>query len=325
MIKLSIGIPVYNQVNTIKDTIESALNQKKLPFEIIVSENHSTDGTQEIVEKYADRIKIVRPPTHLSASENWNFCVKECQGDWVGLCSGDDILFPNYVTEVLKAISKYSSAIFIMGGWEVLNEIEGKISTRYLLSMKRLTKPPEALKMQLSGPKASFAAFCFNKNIFDKVGGFNSIYYVNFDWMLQFDMAKYGDFVKIDKIIARYRISKRDEIKKERLYVYVKDLIRYLDTKIWEALDFGIKENYIKKAARKIYCHSLLTYIQQNNLIIEDGVKRQLKSIALKINAEEDYNNWEKGDWVIKPEKSNFKTIIRRVYTTLRKVYFNER
>ena len=59
---ISIGIPVYNQVNTIADAIEAALAQTTSAMEIVVSENHSTDGTAEVVARYKDRIRICTPP-----------------------------------------------------------------------------------------------------------------------------------------------------------------------------------------------------------------------------------------------------------------------
>ena len=58
MKRLSIGIPTYNQGDYLEDTILSILNQTEKPYEIICSNNHSTDNTSYILEKYKDIITI---------------------------------------------------------------------------------------------------------------------------------------------------------------------------------------------------------------------------------------------------------------------------
>lgn len=322
MIKISIGIPVYNQANTIKSTIDSVLNQITLPLEIVVSENHSTDGTREIVEQYKDRVKIVKPPIHLSMSENWNYCVNECQGDWIGLCSGDDNLLPNYVDEILRYIKLHPSAIFVMGGWQFFDEKNNVITEHYLLSMGEFTRPPETLKMQLRGPKGSFAAFCFLKSKFDEIGRFNTKFHLYQDWMLQFDLAKYGDFIKINKIIAQYRISHRPEIESERKMLHVQDMLLYLDDKIWEAMDYGIKKEYINNVCQKLL-YNLLIYIQENSLDVDNIIVEKVKSIATKSNQFKLYKKWEKGDKLKKTSKNVFfkvKSLVRYIYNIYRKL-----
>ena len=58
---ISIGIPTYNQADTLDATIESFLNQSLKPLEIVVSENWCTDNTHEILKKFEGKIKVVRP------------------------------------------------------------------------------------------------------------------------------------------------------------------------------------------------------------------------------------------------------------------------
>ena len=72
-VKISIGIPTYNQAEYLEETILSVLNQTVAAYEIVVSNNHSTDDTEKILDKYSDVIRVIQPPTHLTMVENWNF------------------------------------------------------------------------------------------------------------------------------------------------------------------------------------------------------------------------------------------------------------
>jgi len=316
--KLSIGIPVYNQVKTIRDTIESALNQITPAYEIVVCENHSTDGTADIVNEYKDRVKIVNPPVHLKMAANWNYCVNSCKGDWVGLISGDDILYPNYTGAMITGINKRKDAIFVMGGWNVHNKIIDRIEPRYLLSMKQITITPKTTKMLLSGPKASFSSFCFKKETFTKIGGYNENFHLCQDWIFQFEMSLTGgSFIKSNEIISKYIIEDRYTLNRNRIILHIEDQRNYLSSKIWEARNVGIKTAEIVKSGGKVFLN-LLSYISSNNFEGKDNISLNLKEIAVKFNMLNIYNVWLINGEL--PQKNHTKYLVLKF---LRKLYNN--
>ena len=70
---VSIGLPVYNGSNYVAEAIESVLTQTYKNFELIISDNASTDSTQEICQKFAkqdDRIRYYRNAKNLGAGAN---------------------------------------------------------------------------------------------------------------------------------------------------------------------------------------------------------------------------------------------------------------
>lgn len=264
-IKLSIGIPVYNQAKTIRATIESALKQQTKAFEIVVCNNHSTDGTTEIVNEYKELIRIVTPPTHLKMAANWNYCVSQCQGQWVGLISGDDILFDNYVSDMLSGINADSEAIFVMAGFLVENKKDNTSEPRVLLSMPKKSERPKVTASLLKGPKASFAAFCFKKDIFDAIGGYDETFNLNQDWMLQFDFSlQKGVFVNVKKIVSQYLIEERPNLQRERIVLHIDDQLNFLKNKIWLAQSVGVEHNKIIEAG-KFILYNLHKFMIENN------------------------------------------------------------
>ena len=93
----SVVIPVYNRVRTVKDAVESALSQKcDFPFNVIVVDNHSTDGTTELLEEIAakdDRlIHIVPAKYDLGIGGCWNLAVHdEACGEFAVQLDSDDV------------------------------------------------------------------------------------------------------------------------------------------------------------------------------------------------------------------------------------------
>ncbi len=94
MPNLSVGMPVYNSENFISESIESILNQSYDDFELIISDNASTDATFTICEDYKkqdSRIKLIRNRINLGASENYNSVFKLASGKFFKWASSNDI------------------------------------------------------------------------------------------------------------------------------------------------------------------------------------------------------------------------------------------
>lgn len=248
---IAIAIPVYNQVSTIRDTIESALRatQDFPDCEVVVSENHSKDGTSEVVHEYRDLVRVVRPPLHVGPTENWNFAANNCVTEWVGMLSGDDLVYPAYIFSMRKAIKKDSSAVFAMGGWNLFDLQSGKMTSRRVLSMPAVSKLGKATGGLAFGAKASFAAYCFRKDAFEEVGGFSDDFRLCSDWILQFDLSMVGALVKTNKIVAQYTVGqKRIDLDRKRTPLYCEDLATFCLSTIWKALDVGADRSLLVEA-----------------------------------------------------------------------------
>lgn len=92
-LKISIGMPVYNGGQTIKAALEALLNQSFKEFELIISDNASTDETQVICETFAsrdERIRYVRQPQNLGSAGNFKYVLDEAVGEYFLWAAADD-------------------------------------------------------------------------------------------------------------------------------------------------------------------------------------------------------------------------------------------
>ena len=248
---LSIAIPVYNQVATIKDTIDSALEAVggEKDVEIVVSENHSSDRTKDIVSSFGNRVKIVSPPSHLSMAANWNFAVNSCSGRWVAMLSGDDKILPGYVRSIRRIVSRSDNAVFAYGGWNVVSADTGVVERRSVLSMPQVSRPKRSASSLIFGPKASFASYCFLRSAFRDVGGFSEQYNLLQDWVLQFRLSLEGELVKSNCIIAEYLTGQsRDDLERRRVPLYLKDVVAFCCGDIWRACNIGVSRASVLRA-----------------------------------------------------------------------------
>jgi glycosyltransferase involved in cell wall biosynthesis len=126
MPRVTLCIPAFNASATITETLESLLAQTYGDKEIVVSDNHSTDDTKEVVAGFAKRgVRLVVCPHEtihtgslldncLSGIQNWNSQLGLGTGEYVGIYHADDIYDPEMVGRQVEALDRCpgSSAAF---------------------------------------------------------------------------------------------------------------------------------------------------------------------------------------------------------------------
>ncbi len=122
----SVIIPVRNRVNTIEDAILSVLQQETtFPYNLIIIDNHSTDGTSDIIRKYAsDRrvLHLIPSGTDLNIGGCWNFAIHHplCGKFAVQLDSDDLYASPNTLALVVNAFYQQQCAM-VVGTYKMVN------------------------------------------------------------------------------------------------------------------------------------------------------------------------------------------------------------
>lgn len=318
--KISAVIPVYNQGATIKATVDAALCQNRPFHEVVVCDNHSTDNTRQVLEEFGSLIKLVTPPRHLAMSANWNYAVRQSSGDWVAMCSGDDLLLPNYAETVTAAVASTPDAVFVMGGWQIRNETKGTVTPRILLSMGRVTRPPQTVEMELVGCKACFAAFCFRRETFDKIGGFDEEYVLIADWVLQIALGSHGPFLRLDEVVAEYRVTERPTLEQSRVPIYVSDRLRFLGHTLWTAESAGVPRSSIEKSGR-FHLRLFFDFLASAGAKLEASDHQRLAEVSRRLGCSDWFENWSRGDW--KPSRRLYETLVgnpvlRKAYSQLR-------
>lgn len=107
---VSIAVPAYKQT-FLAEAIDSALGQTYHNIELIIVNDHSPYDLDRIVSKYDDaRIRYYKNKRNLgkrSAVLNWNKCLEYARGEFFVLLCDDDVLMPDFVSELLKLAKKY--------------------------------------------------------------------------------------------------------------------------------------------------------------------------------------------------------------------------
>ena len=92
----TIAIPTFNNADVLENAIKSAINQTyKDTYEVLVVDNYSNDNTQNIINKFSDKIRVIRNEETVSQFKNHNICLENAKGRYVVFCHSDDELIPS--------------------------------------------------------------------------------------------------------------------------------------------------------------------------------------------------------------------------------------
>ncbi len=113
---ISAIIIVYNGEAFVTDAIESILAQSRLPDEILVIDDGSTDGTPAILDRYAERIRVVRQPNGGEANAR-NRGLAEARQELVAFLDADDLWEPAYVERVVERFAERPELGMVFTGY----------------------------------------------------------------------------------------------------------------------------------------------------------------------------------------------------------------
>ena len=116
--KLTIGMPVYNGELFIKKAIESILAQTFTDFELIISNNSSTDSTEKICQDFIDkdnRIQIHTQKKNIGIHRNFNFLLSKAKGEYFAWAAVDDYLDNDFMEKNLKILESDKSVVSSVG------------------------------------------------------------------------------------------------------------------------------------------------------------------------------------------------------------------
>ena len=197
--KISVIIPTFNRLDLLKRAIESVLNQSIKPYDIIVVDDGSTDGTSDMIQQKYKSIKLIQQKNSgVSAARNNG--IKNAQGDWIALLDSDDEWKKNKLEEQVNKLTdnpKYdfchTNEIWIRNGIRVNQKKRHKKYGGFIFD--------KCLDICRISP----SSVLFNKNIFNHVGWFNDKLPVCEDYDLWLRITAEFEILFIDKpLIVKY-------------------------------------------------------------------------------------------------------------------------
>ncbi len=108
--RFSVVIPTYNRSDLLVRAVQSVLAQTLDDFEVVVSDNHSPDDTQEAIAKIDDpRLRYVSTPHHMVLPDSWEFARNQGHGKLMMVLSDDDAMVPDTLERFVRANEEHDA------------------------------------------------------------------------------------------------------------------------------------------------------------------------------------------------------------------------
>lgn len=172
---VSIGLPTYNGSVTIRRALDTLLAQTYGNFELIISDNASTDETGKICEEYAAkdmRVKYIRQKENIGPLANFKFVTTIAQGDYFMWAADDDWWDPKFIETLVKGLEENPEHGVAMSSYDLL-WADGSLKNRVIFSgeldLTRKSQKEVFKKMLFDAPIHVFIYGLFRREFLQKL------------------------------------------------------------------------------------------------------------------------------------------------------------
>lgn len=221
---VSVIITSYNQRQYLMEAIESVVHQTVSPYEIIIADDYSRDGSIELIQDYVthypDLIKTIFQKKNLGIPKNRNAALCQVTGNYVAILDGDDRFLPNKLEREFKAVNEYPTAGCVCSNVRFINA-EGR---------------PMHVRDQEEQPSGNIFAYVargkfgllrgmlMDYALLQKVGFLHEELPSYDGFELTVRLAKYSQFIYISEPLVDYRVHDTSYQKGMKAKDHLRDL-----------------------------------------------------------------------------------------------------
>ncbi len=194
---ISIITPSFNQAKYLEAAMQSVISQDYPSLEYIVVDGGSTDGSQEIIEKYTEKLAWWVSEKDQGQADAFNKGLKHASGKYIGWLNSDDLFFDHTIAEAVQLLDTNPEVSFVFGDVQSINDNGQPINIMKYGSWGLL----DLMKFRIIGQPAVF----MRKDFLDSISGLDTSYHLLLDHHLWLQLASKGPILYSQKIWAAAR------------------------------------------------------------------------------------------------------------------------
>jgi glycosyltransferase involved in cell wall biosynthesis len=196
--RISVVMPSFNTAPFLKEALDSALSQEPPPFEVIVQDGGSTDGSVELLRTFGDRVEWRSEPDS-GQTQALNRAIARATGNVVVWLNADDLILPGALAAVERAFVGTPDADFVYGDYDMIRG-DGSVMRRFQSS------PYDPDRIFLRGCYIFSGSIYFGRHLLERVGPFDERLHacMDLDYLLRIGQAR---TVHLGVPVAQFRMS----------------------------------------------------------------------------------------------------------------------
>ena len=226
---VSVVIPAYNRADLIEETLQSIFDQTVEPYEVIVVDDGSSDGTAEVARNFDTRVRVYQQENK-GAGAARNFGFSKSTGEFIHFMDSDDLSSPNTYDVQLKALIE-KSADFAYGPWVKTWFLDSGLKFHSAaIQQHPFPNSIPAFHWMLRGWLTVFQPCLLRRTLIEKIGPYRTDLKPSEDCELLFRISKSGaKFVHTPETILLYRVHTEAQVSTANNREQRLDWLRYLN------------------------------------------------------------------------------------------------
>lgn len=202
MPRISVGIPVYNGERYLSETIDSLLAQSFHDFELVISDNASTDRTEEICRAYAardPRVRYFRNQENVGGSKNFSRVFELARAPYFKWAAHDDLCGPGFLEKCLEVLEAHPAVVVCYPGIRFIDQTSAVIGHHDPCCNLRSTRPSERAREFLFYAKSNCLPMfgVIRRDALAKT--LLLAPFISSDLILLFQLALLGEYYEVDE------------------------------------------------------------------------------------------------------------------------------
>ena len=261
---VSIAMPTYNRADSyLKEAIQCALNQTYQNFEIIVSDNCSSDETESVVKSFQDtRLRYFRQTENIGSKNNCNFCLAQARGKYFLLLFDDDRIDADFLDICLKAIPAQAEVGVVLTGTRTIDE-KGNIRQEYQNQAKGSSAADFFLDWFVQKAPLYLCSTLYRTQGLREIGGFQSKTNCYLDVVATAKLMGKYQRVDVPAVKASFRQHTTNLGSSMNIKAWCDDSL-YLLNVICEVS--GEKKELVRSKGMRYFCRVNYNYIRSRNI-----------------------------------------------------------
>jgi glycosyltransferase involved in cell wall biosynthesis len=209
---VTVVIPAFNRVETIRAAVESVLWQSHADFELLVVDDGSSDGTMSALAGMTDpRLRLLANPRNMGPSAARNTGIRAARGDWVAFQDSDDEWLPDKLAKQMARIAQAGpGCVAAYCGMLIDTPKDGSLGpggVRYYPDASLGEREGNLLEPLLRRSLISTQTLIARRDALLEIGGFDESLPALEDWDCVLQLARVGTFAFVDEPLVKQYFS----------------------------------------------------------------------------------------------------------------------
>ena len=295
---VSVCMITYNHAPFIAKSIEGVLQQRsEYPFELVIGEDCSTDGTREIVERYQrlhpDVIRVITSEKNVGSLKNAVRARKACRGKYIAFCEGDDYWHhPEKLQKQVAYMENHPECGLVCSNYDVNNIRLNKL-TRDFVTYKKWRIPEQIDPSYFTAEEVSSVILTctvlFRRELYERIVEADPYLHESDKFMMGdiqvwAEMSAASRITYIPESLVTYHVTEESATRSRNVTNQLRFSISMSELNIYLCDKYNMPES-LRNMHEDYWCESALRLaMHQRNRSLADEAKRRKRSL--------DYKDW---------------------------------